>query len=82
LPEYARELGFLTRYAVAERYIVRPSEALDRPKLLALVERLREWERQYAAQNFGPRLAPAIADVLHRYGTLQARRKPDISPGI
>lgn len=43
LPEYARELGFLTRYAVAERYTVRPSEALERPKLLALVEQLREW---------------------------------------
>jgi hypothetical protein len=42
------------------------------------VERLGEWERQYAAQNFGPGPAAAIADVLHAYGTLQARRKPEL----
>jgi hypothetical protein len=42
------------------------------------VERLGEWERRYAAQNFGPRSAGAIADVLHRYATLQSRRKPEL----
>ena len=28
------------------------------------LDRLGDWERQYAAQNFGPEHAPAIADVL------------------
>jgi Glycosyl hydrolase family 115/Gylcosyl hydrolase family 115 C-terminal domain len=42
------------------------------------VERLPEWERQYAAQNFGGALAPAIADVLSEYGHLQSRRKPEL----
>ena len=39
---------------------------------------LGEWERRYAAQNFGPRSAPAIADVLHTYAKLQSRRKPEL----
>ncbi|WP_230568239.1 glycosyl hydrolase 115 family protein [Saccharothrix luteola] len=38
---------------------------------------VEEWTRQYAAQNFGEQAAPAIADVLHAYGQLQARRKPE-----
>ncbi|WP_199432826.1 glycosyl hydrolase 115 family protein [Qaidamihabitans albus] len=42
------------------------------------VERLDEWERQYAAQNFGPQLARPIADVLHTYANLQSRRKPEL----
>jgi hypothetical protein len=42
------------------------------------LERVRQWERDYAAQNFGRRLAAEIADVLHTYGTLQARRKPEL----
>lgn len=35
------------------------------------------WERSYAAQNFGPELAPGIAEVLSEYGRLQSRRKPE-----
>jgi Glycosyl hydrolase family 115/Gylcosyl hydrolase family 115 C-terminal domain len=42
------------------------------------LDRLDDWERQYAAENFGPALADAIADVLHEYGTLQSRRKPEL----
>ncbi|WP_069811332.1 glycosyl hydrolase 115 family protein [Streptomyces sp. TP-A0874] len=42
------------------------------------IERLGEWERQYAEQNFGPKQAEGIAGVLHRYGVLQARRKPEL----
>jgi hypothetical protein len=42
------------------------------------VSRLGEWTRQYAAQSFGSRLAPAIASVLDRYGHLQSRRKPEL----
>ncbi|HEY0537298.1 MAG TPA: glycosyl hydrolase 115 family protein [Actinoallomurus sp.] len=41
-------------------------------------ERLPEWERQYAAQNFGPEHAAGIADVLHAYAGLQSRRKPEL----
>ncbi len=40
-------------------------------------DRIGDWERQYAAQNFGTTAAPAVADVLHTYGQLQARRKPE-----
>jgi hypothetical protein len=42
------------------------------------VTALPEWERRYAAQNFGPAQAGAIADVLHGYSTLQSRRKPEL----
>ncbi|PSL51832.1 glycosyl hydrolase family 115 (putative glucuronidase) [Saccharothrix carnea] len=40
-------------------------------------EGIEDWTRKYAAQNFGDRAAPAIAEVLHTYGQLQARRKPE-----
>ncbi|WP_158847737.1 glycosyl hydrolase 115 family protein [Saccharothrix deserti] len=36
-----------------------------------------DWTRRYAAQNFGEQAAPAVAEVLHAYGQLQARRKPE-----
>jgi Glycosyl hydrolase family 115/Gylcosyl hydrolase family 115 C-terminal domain len=42
------------------------------------LDQLSTWERQYAAQNFGAEHAEAIADVLHAYGTLQSRRKPEL----
>jgi hypothetical protein len=42
------------------------------------VNHLREWEQRYAAENFGTSHARAIADVLHTYGQLQARRKPEL----
>ncbi len=42
------------------------------------LDRLPQWEQQFAAQSFGPERAAAIADVLHTYGTLQARRKPEL----
>ncbi|GGT01832.1 glycosyl hydrolase 115 family protein [Nonomuraea spiralis] len=42
------------------------------------IERLGDWERAYAAQNFGPEQAAEIAAILHDYGTLQARRKPEL----
>jgi hypothetical protein len=38
---------------------------------------IADWERQYAAQNFGTTVAPAVAGLLHTYGQLQARRKPE-----
>ncbi|MEU9348598.1 glycosyl hydrolase 115 family protein [Streptomyces sp. NPDC048278] len=41
-------------------------------------ERLAEWERRYACQNFGAAAAPEIAELLARYGRLQARRKPEL----
>ena len=42
------------------------------------LNRLGDWERQYAAQNFGATAAGAVADLLHDYGTLQSRRKPEL----
>jgi hypothetical protein len=42
------------------------------------LERLPQWEREYAAQNFGSRCAADIAEVLSTYGKLQARRKPEL----
>jgi hypothetical protein len=41
-------------------------------------ERLPEWEQAYAAQNFGPKHAAAVAGVLHTYALLQSRRKPEL----
>ncbi|GIE97395.1 glycosyl hydrolase 115 family protein [Paractinoplanes rishiriensis] len=42
------------------------------------VERLGEWTRRYAAENFGAELAPEIAALLDAYGHLQSRRKPEL----
>ena len=42
------------------------------------LERLGAWQERYAAQNFGPAAADEIAEVLHTYGQLQARRKPEL----
>ncbi|MEV4017459.1 glycosyl hydrolase 115 family protein [Nonomuraea angiospora] len=42
------------------------------------LEKLDDWERAYAAQSFGPERAAEIAEVLHEYGRLQARRKPEL----
>ncbi|HEX6471289.1 MAG TPA: glycosyl hydrolase 115 family protein [Streptosporangiaceae bacterium] len=42
------------------------------------LNRLGDWEKQYAAENFGSRQAAAIADVLHTYSDLQSRRKPEL----
>jgi glycosyl hydrolase family 115 (putative glucuronidase)/glycosyl hydrolase family 115 len=42
------------------------------------VDRLPAWQRHYAAENFGTALAPAVADLLDRYGRLQSRRKPEL----
>ncbi|OKI27862.1 glycosyl hydrolase [Saccharothrix sp. CB00851] len=42
------------------------------------VEELGEWERRYAARNFGARWAGEIASILHEYGRLQSVRKPEL----
>ncbi|HZC51693.1 MAG TPA: glycosyl hydrolase 115 family protein, partial [Mycobacterium sp.] len=39
---------------------------------------LGDWLRQYAAENFGPQNAAAIADILQAYGDMQSRRKPEL----
>jgi hypothetical protein len=41
-------------------------------------DNLGEWEEAYVAQSFGPRIAGRMAELLHRYGQLQARRKPEL----
>ncbi|MFJ1759254.1 glycosyl hydrolase 115 family protein [Amycolatopsis sp. NPDC088138] len=40
--------------------------------------RLSTWERDFAATNFGAAVASDIASVLHDYGRLQSRRKPEL----
>src|SRR5450756_474478 len=47
------------------------------PNALPL-DKIADWERQYAAENFGSSQAAAIADVLNTYGQLQSRRKPEL----
>lgn len=42
------------------------------------LDRLPEWEEQYARQNFGEQQAEDIAEVLRRYAQLQSRRKPEL----
>lgn len=42
------------------------------------LDRLGVWERGYAAQNFPVEQAANIADILHEYGRLQSRRKPEL----
>ncbi|MCM2415656.1 glycosyl hydrolase 115 family protein [Streptomyces sp. RKAG290] len=42
------------------------------------LDRLPEWEEQYARQNFGEQQAAAVAGVLRGYGRLQSRRKPEL----
>ena len=42
------------------------------------VSRLSTWERGFAAANFGSAVASEIAGVLHDYGRLQSRRKPEL----
>jgi hypothetical protein len=42
------------------------------------LDKVDNWERAYAAQNFGEGLADDIAELLHDYGTLQSRRKPEL----
>jgi hypothetical protein len=42
------------------------------------LDKLPAWERRYATQNFGPAHGADIAAVLHDYGTLQSRRKPEL----
>jgi hypothetical protein len=42
------------------------------------LEGIGDWERKYAAENFGPDQAAPIAAVLNAYGQLQSRRKPEL----
>jgi hypothetical protein len=42
------------------------------------LNRLGDWEQKYAAENFGSQQSAAIGDVLHTYGDLQSRRKPEL----
>jgi len=47
------------------------------PNALPL-DKIVDWERQYAAENFGSSQAAPIADVLNTYSQLQSRRKPEL----
>ncbi|MDO3387892.1 glycosyl hydrolase 115 family protein [Gilvimarinus sp. SDUM040013] len=39
---------------------------------------LRDYAEQFAAQSFGTELAPKVADLIERYGTYAAMRKPEL----
>lgn len=41
-------------------------------------ERLEEYTQQWAAQQFGPEHAEAIAELLSKYGKYNSRRKPEL----
>ncbi|MBN1173695.1 MAG: glycosyl hydrolase 115 family protein, partial [Micromonosporaceae bacterium] len=43
-----------------------------------LAGELGRWEREFALLHFGPDQAAEIADLLHTYGVLQSRRKPEL----
>ena len=42
------------------------------------VDMIPTWEQRFAAEQFGPAKAAAIAGVLHTYARLQSRRKPEL----
>lgn len=42
------------------------------------VEKIPQWEKQWAAQQFGPTYAAPIAKILSTYGKLQSDRKPEL----
>jgi hypothetical protein len=42
------------------------------------VDRIPDWEREWASLHFGQTQAAAIAAVLHTYSRLQSRRKPEL----
>jgi hypothetical protein len=43
------------------------------------LERISDWEKQWATQKFGPDQGANIAEVLHTYSKLQSRRKPELT---
>ncbi|HET9953293.1 MAG TPA: glycosyl hydrolase 115 family protein, partial [Polyangiaceae bacterium] len=43
------------------------------------LERLADWQEQWAAQQFGADYAVAIKDILHDYSRLQSLRKPELT---
>jgi hypothetical protein len=42
------------------------------------VESIPQWEQKWAKQQFGPKYAGEIADILHEYSKLQSDRKPEL----
>ena len=42
------------------------------------LERISEWERRWAQEQFGPTHASEIAEILHSYEKLASRRKPEL----
>ena len=42
------------------------------------IDKLDQWHQAFAAESFGPALAPVIGRLLDEYGRLQSRRKPEL----
>src|SRR3954447_1218348 len=90
LPNVAEQLDQAYRYGVDRLWVVNVGDMKNEELPLQFfldyawnpqrwrLRRLREWERRYAAQNFGAERAAAIADVLHEYAALQSDRKPEL----
>lgn len=71
---WVTNVGDLKGNEAATQFFLDYAWAPDRWSL----EALPEWERRYAAQNFGEEQAQAVAEVLGTYGQLQSRRKPEL----
>lgn len=90
LPNIWEQLHLAYRYGVEQLWVVNVGDLKNEelPVQFFLdyawnperwpIARLGEWEQRWAAQQFGPAHARAIAEVLHRYARMQSRRKPEL----
>ncbi|WP_437728334.1 glycosyl hydrolase 115 family protein [Sorangium sp. So ce861] len=90
LPNIWEQLHLSYRYGVDRLWVVNVGDLKNEEHPLEFfldyawnpdrwpVERIPVWERQWAAQQFGPKHAAEIAEVLTLYSRLQSRRKPEL----
>jgi len=90
LPNVWEQLHLAYRYGVEQVWMVNVGDLKNSEHPLQFfldyawdpeswpIERLPEWEKQWAEEQFGADQAEAIAGVLSRYHQLQARRKPEL----
>lgn len=90
LPNIWEQLHLTYRYGVDRIWIVNVGDMKNHELSLEFfldyawnpdslpVERIPEWERRWARQQFGPEYADAIATILREYSKLQSDRKPEL----